>query len=80
MKESKRTGIEIFEPVILFILIFVFLFNWTNNNYVVNQKSGFFHKMSCKYAKQINPRHRKFEAFRDVFVKEGFSPCSTCKP
>ena len=55
--------------------------NTSEENYVLNTSSKKFHLPSCPSAEKIKSSNKKVcKASRDELIKEGYSPCSSCKP
>lgn len=48
--------------------------------YVGNKSSKKFHKLDCPWAKKISERNRVYFKTREEAIKQGYIPCSVCKP
>lgn len=48
--------------------------------YVGNISSKKYHKLSCKTAKKIKPKNRKYFKTKEEAEKLGYVPCKVCKP
>lgn len=50
-------------------------------DYIVNTNTRKFHKPSCQHVKKMSASNKKsYKGYRDNLVKNGYSPCGTCKP
>lgn len=55
--------------------------NGEKQKYIVNISTKKFHKESCPSAKKIKDENKKaYTGYRESLVKNGYSPCSQCKP
>jgi hypothetical protein len=48
--------------------------------YVASKNSKVFHKIDCRWAKNISPKNLVSYNSRDEAIEDGKKPCSTCKP
>lgn len=48
--------------------------------YVGNKSSKKFHRLDCPWAKKISERNRVYFKTREEAIKQGYTPCSVCKP
>lgn len=48
--------------------------------YVGNKSSRKFHKLDCPWAKRISERNRVYFKTKEEAIKQGYIPCSVCKP
>lgn len=50
-------------------------------DYIVNKNTGKFHESDCSSVKDIKPKNKKnFYGTREELKKQGYEPCSRCKP
>ncbi|WP_454970091.1 DNA/RNA non-specific endonuclease [Eubacterium sp.] len=55
--------------------------NGERQKYIVNINTRKFHKADCPSAKKIKDENKKtYTGYRESLVKNGYSPCSQCKP
>lgn len=55
--------------------------NGEKQKYIVNINTRKFHKADCPSAKKIKDENKKtYTGYRESLVKNGYSPCSQCKP
>ena len=55
--------------------------NGEKQKYIVNINTRKFHKADCPSAKKIKGENKKtYTGYRESLVKNGYSPCSQCKP
>ncbi len=55
--------------------------NGEKQKYIVNINTRKFHKADCSSAKKIKDENKKtYTGYRESLVKNGYSPCSQCKP
>ena len=53
----------------------------TEAGYVINKKSGVFHRPSCVGVKSMSAQNRvDSSASREALVEDGYRPCGTCDP
>ena len=48
--------------------------------YIGSWKGMKFHRIECRYAKEIEERNSEDFETRDEAIKDGFKPCKVCKP
>lgn len=52
----------------------------TNIEYIVNKSSKKFHLPDCSYAGGIKDENKGIFYNRSDLIKDGYSPCGSCKP
>lgn len=52
----------------------------SDRSYIASTEGVRFHRVSCRYVDRVKPCKRVCFASRDDAVKEGYSPCSVCRP
>lgn len=48
--------------------------------YLASRDRDRFHRIECRWAKQIAPENRLCIAEREVALNQGYTPCGSCKP
>lgn len=79
-KTGKNLAGSYIHSLLLAVLVFAVLLNVPLKKFVINLRTGIYHRLECEYAQKINPRHRRFESNLDVIIKQKFRPCKVCNP
>lgn len=48
--------------------------------YCANANSKVFHKPDCSFVTRMKDENKVFSSNRDELIKDGFTPCASCKP
>lgn len=85
MKFNKPNHNNYRKSIITIILILLVSYSLTSSTYIdcfaeksivyITKTGSKFHRSECRYLRQS-----KIEISRDAAIKQGYTPCSVCKP